>query len=464
MWEEFASNKSKPNLFSGAKKPASVGLVQVTGIFSGATSVKQEEGPVTPVVKYTLTINPTPSDAKVTINGVVGNSYTGREGITASWKVEAEGYETKTGELTLTQDETISVSLEVKKYTFTINPTPANAKVVINGTEGSSFVLEHGSLVSWSVSSENYITKTGELTLTQDTTISVALEAIKHTFTINPTPANAKVIINGIERKSITTIQGSEIVWSVSAENYTTKSGTLTLTQTEVLDVELEAIMHTFTINATPDDAVVVINGTERKSLTAIQGSEIVWSVSATGYTSQNGSFVLTESKELEVDLSILRFSFVINPTPSDAKVIINGTETKSVMVDYGTNVSWSVSSEGYVEQSGEQIVTKNTTLPINLSLKPVTFKINPTPSDALVTINGQTTNSLTVDYGTEIEWTVSATGYTAQSGNLILTEDNVLVVELEKIRVTLTINANPSDAVVTMFDRKQNFRCCFVA
>ena len=451
MWEEFASKKSKPNLYSGAKKPASVGLVQVTGIFSGATSVKQEEGPVTPVAKYTLTINPTPSDAKVTINGIVGNSYTAREGFTLNWSVEADGYETKTGELTLMQDETISVSLELKKYTFAINPTPSNAKVVINGTEGSSFVLEHGSLVSWSVSAENYTTKTGELTLAQDTTLDIVLEEIKHTFTINPNPVNAKVIINGIERKSITTIQGSEIVWSVSAENYTTKSGTLTLTQTEVLDVELEAIKHTFTINATPDDAVVVINGIERKSITTIQGSEIVWSVSATGYTSQNGSFVLNESSVLDVSLDILNFLFTVNPTPSDAKVTINGQVINSLNVAYGTTVSWSVEKEGYTSKSGEQVITQNTVLPVSLEINRYTFAIEPTPANAKVIINGVETKSVIANHGATITWSIEANGYESKTGSLVITKDTTLPVALDKIQVTFTINPTPSDAKVVI-------------
>ena len=40
------------------------------------------------------------------------------------------------------------------------------------------------------------------------------------------------------------------------------------------------------------------------------------------------------------------------------------------------------------------------------------TLVIVPTPADAIVTMNGQVTNSLEVNYGDTIEWTVEKTGY----------------------------------------------------
>ena len=39
------------------------------------------------------------------------------------------------------------------------------------------------------------------------------------------------------------------------------------------------------------------------------------------------------------------------------------------------------------------------------------TFTINPTPENAIVTINGETRNSLTAEENTLIEWTVEAEG-----------------------------------------------------
>lgn len=66
-------------------------------------------------LSYTLTINPTPSDATVTLTAdgyeQSGNTITVKQGIEVSWKVEKDGYQTQQGTWTATQDETLSISL-----------------------------------------------------------------------------------------------------------------------------------------------------------------------------------------------------------------------------------------------------------------------------------------------------------------------------------------------------------------
>jgi hypothetical protein len=61
------------------------------------------------------------------------------------------------------------------------------------------------------------------------------------------------------------------------------------------------------------------------------------------------------------------KYSFTINPTPADATVIINGSATNNIRAGKGHNVTWSVSKDGYVTQKGSEVVngdvTKNITL-----------------------------------------------------------------------------------------------------
>lgn len=61
------------------------------------------------------------------------------------------------------------------------------------------------------------------------------------------------------------------------------------------------------------------------------------------------------------------------------------------------------------------------------------TFKIIPTPSDAIVTINGEATNSVTLTDGSEVTWSVEADGYAKQSGTVVLSEDTVMDIVLEE-------------------------------
>lgn len=87
------------------------------------------------------------------------------------------------------------------------------------------------------------------------------------------------------------------------------------------------------------------------------------------------------------------------------------------------------------------------------------TFTINPTPSTATVTLTAsgytQSGNSITVPSGTSVSWSVSADGYTTQSGTQSVTSTSsksVSLVAEESDTATLTVNASPSGASVTLY------------
>lgn len=134
-------------------------------------------------------------------------------------------------------------------------------------------------------------------------------EKIAHIFTINATPENAIVMINGEERNTLRVKKGGDINWSVSLDGYTTQSGTLRLTEDTVLDIALrEGQYYTFTINASNEHnnstpVVVKINGEVTNSITAIEGTEITYSVDCIGYQSKYGTLTLTEDTVLNIVL-----------------------------------------------------------------------------------------------------------------------------------------------------------------
>lgn len=53
-----------------------------------------------------------------------------------------------------------------------------------------------------------------------------------------------------------------------------------------------------------------------------------------------------------------------------------------------------------------------------------VTFAINPVPAEATVTINGQTTKSVTAKKGTAITYSVANTGYQTENGTDVACSD----------------------------------------
>lgn len=123
-------------------------------------------------------------------------------------------------------------------------------------------------------------------------------------------------------------------------------------------------------IIAYPANATVTINGIKTSELEIKKGEIVSWSVSFAGYYSQSGQFEAKKDVELTITLEKILYTFSITTSPTSAKVVMNGVETKSVTVEPGTNVAWEVSATGYYSQSGNQIVTENTSKKITLSSK----------------------------------------------------------------------------------------------
>ena len=235
----------------------------------------------------------------------------------------------------------------------------------------------------------------GNATLTNYSSIPLSWGGAGVTLTINPTPEDATVVLtaNGYEQSgnSITVDAGTNVQYTVSKSGYESETGILSVSLSYTENITLKELV-TYTINPTPSDATV--------------------SLTANGYT-QSGN---------------------------------------SIVVASGTTVSWSVSKTDYVSQNGSEVVSSNTTNPVVLVPNIVTYTINPTPSDATVvlTANGytQSGNSIDVDPNTSVDWTVSKTGYIQQSGTKVVTTtetDTVVLVQ----SVTLTINPTPDDADV---------------
>ena len=63
------------------------------------------------------------------------------------------------------------------------------------------------------------------------------------------------------------------------------------------------------------------------------------------------------------------------------------------------------------------------------------TLTINATPSNAIITIDGEVTNKVEVPYGTDVEYSVELEGYTSYYGSINLIEDKAIDVELKEVK-----------------------------
>lgn len=181
-----------------------------------------------------------------------------------SYTISSEGFEDITGslvasgvnvEILLPRFAVASPAPEPVMYTITINPTPSDAEVKLNGVVQSSISVESGSSVSYEVSKDGYTPKSGSVVADSTKTVDVVLEEVpvaKVTITINPTPADATVKLNNVEQKSIEVDKGSPVTYEVSKTDYVTKSATVTASATQTIDVVLDAVS---AAESDPEDA-----------------------------------------------------------------------------------------------------------------------------------------------------------------------------------------------------------------
>ena len=139
---------------------------------------------------YTLTLK-TPDGATVVLKDRSGAEITGKNGAytvaagTYAYTVSKFGYETKTGNITVSADVTETVTLsELATRTLTFDVTPAeNAKVTVTHPVGGTIAPEAdggyklylGETYAYTVTKENYVPVRGSITAAEDKTLSFAL-------------------------------------------------------------------------------------------------------------------------------------------------------------------------------------------------------------------------------------------------------------------------------------------------
>lgn len=124
-----------------------------------------------------------------------------------------------------------------------------------------------------------------------------------------------------------------------------------------------------FQILPTPVEAKVLINGVERSSITVTRGDKLYYEVSCDGFSSSSGNYVVLEDTNLEVFLVSKSelFTFTIQTEPSDATVLLNGYQRRSIKVFKNSTVEYQVYKDGYILQSGSVVVQDNQTLTVTL-------------------------------------------------------------------------------------------------
>ena len=187
---------------------------------------------------YTLTLK-TPDGATVVLKDRSGAEITGKNGAytvaagTYTYTVSKFGYETKTGNITVSADvnETVTLS-EIATRTLTFAVTPADATVTVThpvgGTiaadENGAYIVYLGETYAYTAAKADYITVSGSFTAAKNDTIKVTLTYAGAGW--DGTTKTAPKTENGVYQIGT----AAELAWFADAVNggQTTISGKLT--------------------------------------------------------------------------------------------------------------------------------------------------------------------------------------------------------------------------------------------
>ena len=158
------------------------------------------------------------------------------------------------------------------------------------------------------------------------------------TFSINPYPSEAEVIIDGEKRNNIKVARGEYVSFELKMEGYAPYSGKILVNDDLCIDVKLVSNSEKMTLKiiSNPIDAIIKIDGYERNEGEFAKNSEVFYIVYKDGYIMKSGSVILSEDMELYIELE------------KDEEVV--GGE--SVFGDWGRPVGLiSCSAVGYIEK-----------------------------------------------------------------------------------------------------------------
>lgn len=441
--------------------------------YSGLREIIEENTPEPEPEKYTFEIIPNPIDANVYINDVKQNNITVVTGTTIKYRVEKDGYITKEGQTTITENKQIHVTLEKKEVVYSVNIviqineniTPTFIATYNNNqitptkeSESLYFIrLENCKLndtINLTIQSSGYEEYQNSWIINNniDTTVNYPVGNKYHVI-IKTVPTDAKCLIEGIETKEFDMYDTESKQVVITAEGFYDLNTSITssdlvgespITLTYTLN---KKPVYTYSINITnvkklelSDGQVLTYDGTNQIVTIESYSNTLTFRASADGYKAETGSL-----SQLETTIITLKkyYTVTINTTPTNANVLINNKSVKTYTGIDGETISYEVTADGYESQSDSFVLTEDKTLNINLIkiITEATITIVPNPSDATVVMNGRQTTSITVSINSNVTYSVSKEHYATNSGTILADKTKIVDITLvEDTKYTFTV------------------------
>ncbi len=356
-----------------------------------------------------------------------------------SYTVSASGFNTASGTLTVVDSDisqTVILDLTAYSVIFTItdgtNPVEG-AEVSLSGY-GSAIADANGQAtfrdvlpeenIPYSVAASGFITESGKITvvdsdINQTVILDLTVYSVIFTITDGTNPVEgAEVSLTGYG-SAITDAVGQatfsdvlleeNIPYSVAASGFNTKSGTLTVvdsdkSQTVILDLTAYSVIFTITDGTNPVEGAEVSLSGYGSDITDAEGQatfsdvlpeeNIPYSVAASGFNTKSGTLTVVDSDIsqtviLDVSGYLVIFTITDGTSPIEgAEVSLSGygsditdAEGQATFSDVlpEENIPYSVAASGFITESGTLTVVdsdKSQTVIIGVSGYAVIFTI----------------------------------------------------------------------------------------
>jgi len=249
--------------------------------------------------------------ATITINGVQRKYVTALEGSTISYSVVKSGFPTVSDTYTLNQNH--NEDIQMIHYTLTINPTPSDAVVTMTyGGQTyttNSAAVDPGTSIHWECTKSGYQSASGDEVMNADITRTPTLTQM-HTVTIQPVPAAAsdatvQITVGGqtYTQNYWTDVPGTTFSYTVTKNPYPSVTGTYTIGYTdETVQVPVQVDV-TFSISTDANNSVE-IDGVLQRSKQCAVGQTVNYHVYRRGFFPVYGSTVVHADTTLPITLT----------------------------------------------------------------------------------------------------------------------------------------------------------------
>lgn len=135
--------------------------------------------------------------------------------------------------------------------------------------------------------------------------VELTPEDVEFKFEIVTVPAEAVVLINGVEQRYIFVARGDKVNFEVRADGYSSQAGAVVVGKNTVMKISLisKSVMATLEIDTVPQEAVVKIDGIERNVYQAPLNKQVRYLVSKNGYIPKSGKILMNADKNITVRL-----------------------------------------------------------------------------------------------------------------------------------------------------------------